>query len=123
MIGWYVYLLRIGGISQVLQVTGRSADLPLVVAEMMRDAQACGAAALHGRIEAPLVEPLSRSRTLLHFSRYRMLIHPPASGAAVLLRSGDGVWSRLDGEWWIAAAIGAPTPPSSLRRAGSSRIE
>jgi hypothetical protein len=103
VLGWYVYYLKPGGISRVLQVMGAEKDLGAVLDQLFFDAQAGGAAALEGRVEPRLLEPLAQRRCLLRYAgaagvhtRNREIL------AAVLSR--QSVFTRMDSEYW-------PIPP------------
>ena len=56
--GWYLYFLRPGGISDVLQVAGVEGRVGHVLDHLFADACGRGAAMLRGRIESRLLEPL-----------------------------------------------------------------
>jgi hypothetical protein len=87
----------------VLQVMGAEKDLGAVLDHLFYDAQAAGAAALEGRVEPRLLEPLAQRRCLLRYAgaagvhtRNREIL------AAVLSR--QSVFTRMDSEYW-------PIPP------------
>ncbi len=101
VLGWYLYYLLPGGISQVLQIAGHERDLGDVLDDLFRDSYAGGAAALQGRMEAQLREPLSQRRCLLHPSGYLALIHARDSELAYSVQSGRALLTRLEGEWWM----------------------
>jgi hypothetical protein len=103
VLGWYVYYLKPGGISRVLQVMGAEKDLGAVLDHLFYDAQAAGAAALEGRVEPRLLEPLAQRRCVLRYAgaagvhtRNREIL------AAVLSR--QSMFTRMDSEYW-------PIPP------------
>jgi hypothetical protein len=98
--GWYVYFLRRGGISDVLQVVGLDGRVDAVVDHLFADAYSRGTALLRGRIEPRLLETLAHKRC---FFRYNggALVHArdPTVGAA--LSAPAALLTRLDGEWWM----------------------
>lgn len=99
--GWYVYYLLPGGISQVLQVAGDERDVGDVLDDLFRDAYEGGTAGLQGRVEAPLLEPLSHRRAVLHPSGYLALVHARDPDLLYAVQSGRALLTRLEGEWWM----------------------
>jgi hypothetical protein len=98
VIGWYIYLLRPGGVSTVVQVVARNGHAPQVLDHLFTDAQSKGAAALRGRVELALLHPLLQRRCVLRYvggtlvhSRERAILEAIASGSAML--------TPLEGEW------------------------
>jgi hypothetical protein len=101
VLGWYVYYLLPGGISQVLQVAARQRDVGDVLDDLFRDAHRGGAAAVQGRMEAPLLEPLAQRRCVLHPSGYLALVHSRDPEVVGSVQSGRALVTRLEGEWWM----------------------
>jgi hypothetical protein len=101
VLGWYVYYLLPGGISQVQQITGNERDVGDVLDDLFLDANAGGSAALQGRVEAHILEPLSSRRSLLHQSGYLSLIHARDPELLYSVQSGRALLTRLEGEWWM----------------------
>lgn len=100
VLGWYVYYLRPGGACRVLQIAARPTDVGAVLDHLFDDARRRGGAAVYGRVEPRLLEPLHDRRCLLNFGQGRMIVHSrdPEITAAVL--AGDALLTRLEGEWW-----------------------
>jgi len=103
VLGWYVYYLKRGGISRVLQVMGSEKEIGLVLDHLFHHAEAGGAAALEGRLEARLLEPLVGRHCVLRysgaagfFSRNREILDG--------VFSRRSVFTRMDSEYW-------PIPP------------
>lgn len=99
--GWYVYYLLPGGISQVLQVAGSERDVGDVLDHLFRDADSGGAAGVQGRVEAHLLQSLSRRRAFLHPSGYLSLVHGRDPDLLHAVQSGRALLTRLEGEWWM----------------------
>jgi hypothetical protein len=99
--GWYVYYLRPGGISHVLQIVGSGHGLDDVVAALFEDAWSSGAAALQGRVEGHLREPLARARCFFRASDSLALIHSRDRELLHAIQSGRGLLTRMEGEWWM----------------------
>jgi hypothetical protein len=100
LVGWFVYYLRPGGISQVQQV-GAIGDSEPVLGHLLWDAAEQGAAALQGRLEPNLVAPLSEQRCLLRRSEWA-LVHSENDEPLAALGFGDALLTRMEGEWWMA---------------------
>ena len=101
VLGWYVYYRKRGGISQVMQIAGRPRDLGAVIDHLLYDAQGGGSAALQGRLEPRLLEPLSTRRVLLHPSGYLALVDAREQELLAAMAAGDALLTRMEGEWWM----------------------
>jgi hypothetical protein len=101
VLGWYVYYLQPGGISQVLQVAAEERAVGDVLDDLFRDAHAAGAAGVQGRVEAHTREALARRRSLFHPSGYLALVHARDPELLAAVQSGRALLTRLDGEWWM----------------------
>jgi hypothetical protein len=105
IIGWYVYFLKPGGLSQVLQLGGTRQHIDVVIDHLFCDAFSHGALALVGRMEpdfafelgAKGVVFLRRGSFFLCHSRQPELLDSIARGGAFL--------SRLEGECWIGMRL------------------
>jgi hypothetical protein len=103
VLGWYLYYLKTGGISRVLQVVGGEKDLGAVLDHLFHDAQAAGAAALDGRLEPRLLEPLAQRRCLFRYAGAAG-VHTRNRDILVAVLSRQSVFTRIDSEYW-------PIPP------------
>lgn len=103
--GWYVYYLRRGGRSDVIQVVARRQDTELVIDHLFSDAQRGGAAALAGRLEPPLLEALAQKRCILRYTG-EALVHSRREEVLGAIASPQGLLTRLEGEWWMAPHLG-----------------
>jgi hypothetical protein len=112
VLGWYVYYLKPGGISRVLQVMGAERDLGAVLDHLFHDAQAAGAAALDGRLEPRLLEPLAQRRCLFRYAGAAG-VHTRNRDILAAVLSRQSAFTRMDSEYW-------PIPPRPLR-GGSGR--
>jgi hypothetical protein len=102
VLGWYVYYLKPGGISQVQQIAAPQRHVEKVLDHLFDDARSWGAAAVQGRVEPLLLAPLSRRRCLLHFSGYLVLVHARDSELLYAIASGQALMTRMEGEWWMS---------------------
>ena len=98
--GWYVYLFLRHGTARVLQLATSDRDTGLVLDHLLHDAWSRGAAAVQGRVEARLLEPLSRRRCAMAY-RGGSLAHARDDEIRAALTSGDALLTRLDSEWWL----------------------
>jgi hypothetical protein len=99
VIGWYGYYLAPRGLCRVLQVMARERHADLVVGELYRDAFACGAAALYGRLEPNISEAVLRRGALLR-ALPRAVAHGRSASAIAALQGGSSALTWLDGEPW-----------------------
>ena len=97
--GWFVYHLRRGARSEVLSVAGAAEpDVELVLDQLFRHAAGHGAAALRGRLEPRLVEPLRRRRCVFWYG-WPALLQTADDELARAALSGDALLTRMEGEW------------------------
>ena len=98
--GWYLMLVPEGGLAQVLQVAAGERLAGDVLDALFHDAWSRGAVGVQGRVEAHLLEPLSRRGCFFHASGYLAVIHARDEEVLHVVRSGGGLLSRLEGDWW-----------------------
>jgi hypothetical protein len=106
VLGWYLYYLQPGGISQVLQIAVKTAEVSAVIDHLFHHARLNGSAAVQGRLEPPLVEPLSQRHCLFHVAGYRVLLRSSEPDFLRAIVTGRALLSRLDGDWWISLSRG-----------------
>jgi hypothetical protein len=99
VLGWYVYYLKPGGISRVLQVVGTGKDVGSVLDHLFHDAQQGGAAMLDGRLEPRLVEALSRRRCIMRYTG-AAVAHSRNREILDALFSDQALLSRMDSDYW-----------------------
>jgi hypothetical protein len=100
-LGWYVYYLKSGGISQVLQiVAANTEDARAVIRNLFHHARQRGSVALQGRLEPRLMEPLSRQGCILRYGG-GALTHSRDPEVLAALASKDTLLTRMEGEWWM----------------------
>lgn len=101
VLGWYMYYLRPGRVSHVLQIAASERDVAGVLDHLFHHARTHGSTAVRGRLEPHLVEALSTRNCVLHAGGVRVLAHARDSEILHALESGSALLSRMDGEWWI----------------------
>jgi hypothetical protein len=101
IVGWYLYYLNSAGLSEVLQIGARQDSTDEVLNHLFDHARCRGAAALHGRMEPRFLGALSNGHCIFHGRASNILFHArnPAVRAAML--AGDGLLTRMEGEWWL----------------------
>jgi hypothetical protein len=104
-VGWYVYFLRPGGRSEVLQVaaSGERA-LGTVLDRLFDHACAHGSAALRGRLEPGMLAALTKRRCLLWY-RGASVAHAHDPGVMAAIESPNALISRLDGDPWVDTLV------------------
>lgn len=100
-LGWYVYYLKPGGISRVLQVVASEQHVGPVLDHLFHDAHKGGASALDGRVEARLLEALAQRRCILRYSG-ASLLHSHKREILDAVFSQHGLLTRMDSEFWAA---------------------
>jgi hypothetical protein len=109
-LGWYVYYLKPGGVSHVLQIAAAERDVGDVLDHLFHDAWAGGAAAVRGRVEARLLAPVSQRHAHLTYVG-GTLVHARDPEIVRAVAEGEVLLTRLDSEWWMGnepALTGAP---------------
>jgi hypothetical protein len=106
ILGWYVYYLKPGGISPVLQIMGREQEIGSVVDHLFHDADARGAAALEGRMEPRLLQPLADRRCVLRYAGAGGVLTSDRDILEAVL-SRRSIFTRMDSEYW-------PVPPRPM---------
>ena len=98
-LGSYVYYLRPGWRSEVLQVAAPKRDLGRVFDHLLSHAHRHGSAAVGGRLSPNLVEPILHRRCLL-LHRGGMLAHSRDPEPLCALRSPQALFTGLEGDWY-----------------------
>jgi hypothetical protein len=101
IVGWYIYYVKRGAVGEVVQIGGASKLSRDVLVHLFHDAQEQGVIALHGVADFKRIADFSdegciftcRGGWTLAYARQRELIE--------VLESGNGLLSRLDGEWCL----------------------
>jgi hypothetical protein len=103
LLGWYVYFLRPGGRSEVMQIVARARDKGAVLDHLLRHAWEGGSAMLRGRLEPGLTGLVCRRKCMLWY-RGGVLAHSSDPGLAEALVR-HGTLSRLDNEWFSDSLV------------------
>jgi hypothetical protein len=100
LMGWYLYYLRVGGVSEVVQLAAREDSFDRVLRALLTDAWRLGAAAVHGRLDPRFATELSHRHCWLRMEPPWTLVHSRNADILAAIRQGDAFLSRLEGEWW-----------------------
>ena len=120
VLGWYVFYSRPGGISQAIQVGAARSCAGAVLDHLFQDAAARGAAAVQGRVEAPLLPALTARRCLLRRSEWALL-HSDDPAPLNAIAYGRALLTRLDGEWWMGHHLVEDSPRRTAAAAEKTR--
>lgn len=100
-IGWYIYYLQPGGVSEVLQVCARTGCFPSVLERLLADAWRQGAAAVRGRLDPRYAQELSDRHSWFRREGTWTLVHSRHADLLAAIHRGEAFLSRLEGEWWL----------------------
>lgn len=100
-LGWYLYYLNPGGLSEVIQVAARETSITEVLDHLFYDAWKHGAAAVSGALDPRFMREYSIKHCLFRCGGYWTLVHSRDSEVVQAIHRGDAYLTRLDGEWWM----------------------
>jgi|SRR5579864_4039697 len=101
LIGWYLYYLRAGGVSEVVQVAARNGSFGRVLQRLLVDAWRHGAAAVRGRLDPRRVQELSDRHCWFRREGTWTLVHSRHPDLSAAIHQGNAFLTRLEGEWWL----------------------
>jgi hypothetical protein len=104
LLGWYIAYFKPRGLSRVIDLRATRGNLGRVLDFLFADAWESGAAALEGRLDDTLYEPLAQRRCLVRYGE-RALYHSRDPEILAAISLGGSALSRLDGEWWMGHHI------------------
>ncbi len=115
LIGWYLYYLQAGGISEVVQIVARNDTFDRVLRELLTDAWRHGAAAIRGRLDPCFAQELSDQHCWMRTDGTWTLVHSRHPEIIAAIHQGAAFLSRLEGEWWLRFLDGEAAPDSAHR--------
>ncbi|MEO5656121.1 MAG: GNAT family N-acetyltransferase [Nitrospiria bacterium] len=99
-LGWYLYYVNPGGMSEVLQLVATRETARDVLGHLFADAWRRGAVAVSGQLDPPLMPAFVEANCHYRGGSW-MLAHSAHHDVLHALHAGDAFFSRLEGEWWI----------------------
>jgi hypothetical protein len=102
--GWFIYYLRRGGLSEVVQLVAERPWLRTVLDAAIEHARRSLSAGLRGRIEPGMLEALPGRGCFLRYEG-GALIHARDGELLRAISAGEGLLTRMDGEWWTAHGL------------------
>ncbi len=99
VVGWFLYFLEPGGVSEVVQLLARKGAAASVFHRLLMDAWSAGAVMLAGRLEPSMVRAMSVRHSFFRQEGPWTLAHAKQPAILATLLSGDAFLSRLEGEW------------------------
>ena len=101
LIGWYLYYLNAGGVSEVVQIAACNGSFDRVLQRLLADAWRQGAVAVRGRLDPRHVQELSDRHCWFRREGTWTLVHSRNADLAAAIHQGNAFLSRLEGEWWL----------------------
>ncbi|MFN0085073.1 MAG: GNAT family N-acetyltransferase [Blastocatellia bacterium] len=101
LIGWYIYLLKSGGESNLLQVMAGKGAIGDVIDHLFHDAWRHGSLSVTGRLEPPFIPVFSDKRCTLRCGTPWFLINSRDADLTDSIQRGDALISKLEGEWCL----------------------
>lgn len=102
VVGWALYCLNRGGVSQVIQVAARRGALGRVLAPLFDHAGRRGAIALEGRLDPGCAQEFADAGCGFTRDGPWTLAHARDPDIMRAIERSDAFLSRLEGEWWLS---------------------
>ncbi len=102
LLGWYLYYLNAGGISEVVQVGARKAFMDEVLTHLFYHARKGGALAVSGQMDPAAFQALATKGSVFHHDGVSwFLVHSKNPRVLAAIHRADAFLTRLEGEWCI----------------------
>lgn len=99
VIGWYLYYLNPGGVSDALQVAAQRDSIGEVFDHLFHHAWERGSIAVTGRVEPNQMDVLADKKCNFSFAEPWVLVHSRDPELLKAVYEGDAFLTRLEGEW------------------------
>jgi hypothetical protein len=125
LIGWYLYHVDAGAVSEVVHIAAVQGCFDRVLQRLLADAWRHGAVAVRGRLDPRYAAELANRHCWLRREGSWTLVHSRHAEIMSAIQQGNAFLSRLEGEWWLrfddpgevaAASASAPSAPSPSTR-------
>lgn len=100
-IGWFIYFANRGGIGEVVQVVAHPGEQEKVLGLLESHARGAGVVALSGRMEPGLADLFAARGIGFTRTGPWFLTHARDPRLYAVVLHGEGLLSRLEGEWWL----------------------
>lgn len=100
IVGWYLYYLKSGGMSRVIQIAASPKSVSHVLDHLFYSAWRQGATAISGRLEPKYLHELSHQYCRFTETCSAFLVQSHSQDILQAVYTGDAFLSRLEGEWW-----------------------
>jgi len=102
LLGWYLYYLNAGGISEVVQVAARKGFMDEVLTHLFHHARKGGALAVSGQMDPAAFQALAAKGSVFHHDGISwFLVHSRNPRVLAAIHRADAFLTRLEGEWCI----------------------
>jgi len=101
ILGWFIYYARRGGVGEVVQFGGDRQYASDLLDHLFEDAWDRGVIALHGVVNTRLMPDFSAKNCFFTCRGGWTVAHSHNPELFELLKRGDALFSRLDGEWCL----------------------
>ena len=101
LLGWYLYYVQAGGVSEVVQLAARDGFYDSILQRLLADAWRHGATAVRGRLDPRYVQELSHRHCWFRREGSWTLVHSRHADVMAAINQGEAFLSRLEGEWWL----------------------
>ena len=100
-IGWFIYFANRGGIGEVVQIVAYPGEQEKILGLLEARARAAGVVALTGRMEPGLADLFAARGVGFTRTGPWFLTHARDPRLYAVVLHGEGMLSRLEGEWWL----------------------
>ena len=101
ILGWYLYYVCPGGISQVLQLNANKHTVEAVLQHLFYHAWNEGSLAVRGRLVPRFLDEISAHQCMIQRGSSWTLVHSRNTELLQAIDRGDAFVSRLEAEWWM----------------------
>jgi hypothetical protein len=100
IVGWYLYFLKPGGVSEVVQVAANGKAMEKALDHLFYHAWRRGSYAVSGQVDPRFIQEYLTKHCFLHGGSWT-LVHARNPDLLQTIDRGDALLTRLEGEWTI----------------------
>ncbi len=101
LLGWFLYNLKPGGTSEVLQLAGSKETIGDVLDHLIEDAWEGGATELEGRLDPRFMKAFGDKKCFAVPAKNWMVIHSRSPEILQAIDRGNAFLTRLEGDLWF----------------------